>query len=199
MRVVSLLPSATEIVHFVGAGRNLVGVTHECDYPPGVEALPKLTSTPINHSMTSGEIDAAIGKHLTDMGSIYTLDAGLLEELKPDLVLTQGLCDVCAVSLSIVEHATAGLPKVPRVLSMNPTSLSEVLDATVEVGEAVGRGAKACEKVASLRGRLARVEEAVARLPRPRIGCIEWLHPPFFDGQWGSAKGWSPRRAEPFP
>ncbi len=131
-------------MHFVGAGDSLVGVTHECDHPPGVENLFKLTSTPIDHhSMSSGEIDTAIGKHLTDAGSIYALDAELLGELEPDLVLTQGLCEVCAVSLSIVEHTTAGLPKVPRVLSMNPTSLGEVLDATVEVGEAVGRGVEA--------------------------------------------------------
>jgi iron complex transport system substrate-binding protein len=185
LRVVSLFPSATEIVHFVGAGRNLVGVTHECDYPPGVETLPKLTSTPINHhSMTSGEIDAAIEKHLTDTGSIYALDAELLEELKPDLVLTQGLCDVCAVSLGDFEHATAGLPEEPRVLSMNQTSLGEMLDTTVEVGKVIGYGAEAHEKVASLRERLASVEEATAGLPRPRVGCIEWLDPPFSSGHW---------------
>ena len=184
-RVVSLLPSATEILHFVGAGDSLIGVTHECDYPSGVETLPKLTSTPLDHhSMTSAEIDAAIGEHLTDTGSIYALDAELLEELEPDLVLTQGLCDVCAVSLSIVERATAGLPKAPRILSMNPTSLGGMLDATVEVGEAVGRGAEAREGVASLRERLARVEEATAELPRPSTGCIEWLDPPFSAGHW---------------
>ncbi len=185
MRVVSLLPSATELIHFVGAGDSLVGVTHECDYPPSVETLPKLTSTPIDHhSMTSTEIDAAIGEHLTDAGSIYALDAELLEELEPDLVLTQSLCDVCAVSLTIVEQAAKRLPKVPRVLSMNPTSLREVLDATVEVGEAVGRGTEVRERVASLRERLTRLEEATVGLPRPRVGCIEWLDPPFSAGHW---------------
>ena len=184
-RIVSLLPSATEILHFVGAGDSLIGVTHECDYPSGVETLPKLTSTPLDHhSMTSAEIDAAIGEHLTDTGSIYALDAELLEELEPDLVLTQGLCDVCAVSLSVVERATVGLTKAPRILSMNPTSLGGMLDATVEVGEAVGRGAEAREGVASLRERLARVEEATAELPPPRAGCIEWLDPPFSAGHW---------------
>ena len=184
-RVVSLLPSATEILHFVGAGDSLIGVTHECDYPFGVETLPKLTSTPLDHhSMTSAEIDAAIGEHLTDTGSIYALDAELLEELEPDLVLTQGLCDVCAATLSVVERATAGLPKTPRILSMNPTSLGGMLDATVEVGEAVGRGAEAREGVASLRERLARVEEATAELSPPRAGCIEWLDPPFSAGHW---------------
>ena len=185
MRIASLLPSATEIAHFVGAGDALVGVTHECDYPPGVENLPRLTGTSIDqHSMTSAEIDAAVGERLTDAGSIYSLNAKLLEELEPDLVLTQGLCDVCAVSSNVVEQATAALPKTPRVLSMNPTTLNEVLDVTVEVGDAVGRGGEARARVAVLRGRLARVEEAVAGLPRPRVGCVEWLDPPFSAGHW---------------
>ena len=185
MRVVSLLPSATEILCFTGAGRDLVGVTHECDYPEGVERLPKLTSTPIDqHSMNSAEIDAAIGERLTDAGSIYSLDTKLLEELEPDLILTQGLCDVCAVSRNIVEQVVSRLPKVPRVLSMNPTSLGEVLNVTVEVGDAVGRGAETREKVATLKKRLARVEEMVESLPRSRVGCIEWLDPPFSAGHW---------------
>jgi iron complex transport system substrate-binding protein len=186
LRVVSLLPSATEMVHFVGAGDSLVGVTHECDYPEGVQSLPKLTSTSIDqHVMTSAEIDAAVGERLTDSGSIYSLDVGLLEGLEPDLVLTQGLCDVCAVSSNIVSQAVAGLSKEPRVLSLNPTSLNEVLQTTIEVGDAVGRGEEAREGVAGLRERLARVEEAVAGLSkRPRVGCIEWLDPPFSAGHW---------------
>jgi len=185
LRVVSLLPSATEIVHFVGAGDALVGVTHECDYPPGVENLPKLTGTAIDHhTLTSAEIDAAIGKRLTDADSIYSLDVELLAELRPDLILTQGLCDVCAVSLSLVEQAAASLQGAPRVLSMNPTSLDEVLDVAVEIGDAVGHEAEARAKVAALRERLARVEVAVAGLPRPRVGCIEWLDPPFSAGHW---------------
>ena len=185
LRVVSLLPSATEIVHFVGAEKTLVGVTHECDHPERVERLPKLTSASIgHHTLTSAEIDAAIGERLTDAEGIYYLDADLLEELNPDLVLTQGLCDVCAVSLSVVERAVASLQVAPCVLSMNPTSLGEVLDVTIEVGDAVGHGAQARAKVAALKNRLARVEKAVAGLPRPRVGCIEWLDPPFSAGHW---------------
>src|SRR5215217_4947831 len=185
LRVVSLLPSATEIVHFVGAGDTLVGVAHECDYPPGVENLPKLTGTVIDqHTLTSAEIDAAIGERLADADSIYSLDVELLEELRPDLILTQGLCDVCTVSLSLVEQAAASLQGAPRVLSMNPTSLDEVLDVAVEIGDAVGHEAEARAKVAALRERLARVEAAVAGLPRPRVGCIEWLDPPFSAGHW---------------
>jgi iron complex transport system substrate-binding protein len=184
LRVVSLLPSATEMVHFAGAGDALVGVTHECDHPPGVERLPRLTSTPIDPRMTSAEIDAAIGERLTDAGSIYALDAGLLRELAPDVIVTQGLCEVCAVSMSLVERAVAGMEREPRILSLNPASLHDVLGDTVAVGEAVGRGEETRRKVAALEERLAGVEEAVAGLERPRVACIEWLDPPFSAGHW---------------
>jgi iron complex transport system substrate-binding protein len=170
------------MVHFCGAGGALVGVTHECDYPPDVEKLPHLTSSKIDRRMSSAEIDAAVAGHLTDTGSIYALDARLLEELAPDLIITQGLCDVCAVSADLVEEAASGLRT--SIFSLNPTSLREVLDDTVAVGEALGRGEEASEKVAALVERLASVEEAVAGLPRPRVGCIEWLDPPFSAGHW---------------
>ena len=184
MRVASLLPSATEMVHFAGAGGSLVGVTHECDHPPGVQQLPKLTSSKIDPSMTSAEIDAAIGKHLTDTGSIYALDTQLLTELEPDLILTQGLCDVCAVSMDLVEEAASGLNAEPEILSLNPTSLREVLDDTVTIGEALGRAEEARRKVAVLEERLGRLQEAVAELPRPRVGSMEWLDPLFSAGHW---------------
>ncbi|MBD0354491.1 MAG: cobalamin-binding protein [Rubrobacteraceae bacterium] len=184
MRVASLLPSATEMVHFAGAGETLVGVTHECDYPPGVQKLPKLTSSKIDNSMTSAEIDAAIGRHLTDAGSIYTLDADLLAELSPDLIFTQGLCDVCAVSMNLLEEAASSLKSRPEILSLNPASLDDVLEDAAKIGEALGRGRETGEKIAALRERLARVGEAVAGLPRPRVGCIEWLDPPFSAGHW---------------
>ena len=182
MRVASLLPSATEMVHFCGAGDALVGVTHECDYPPGVEGLPHLTTSKVDRNMTSAEIDAAIGRHLTDTGSIYALDAELLRELAPDLILTQGLCEVCAVSTNLVEEAASGLEA--RIISMNPTSLREVLDDTVAVGEALGRVEETRAKVAALEKRLAGLQETVAGLLRPRVGCIEWLDPPFSAGHW---------------
>ena len=184
VRVASLLPGATEMVHFAGAGDALVGVTHECDYPAGVEKLPLLTSSKIDQSMTSAEIDAAVERRMTEAGSLYALDAGLLEELRPDLILTQGLCEVCAVSTSLVERAVAGMKKEPEILTLNPTSLRAVLDDTVRIGEALGRGDETRQKVAALEGRLAGVEEAVAGLPRPRAGCIEWLDPPFSAGHW---------------
>jgi iron complex transport system substrate-binding protein len=185
VRVASLLPGATEMIHFCGAGDTLVGVTHECDYPPGVEKLPHLTSSKMEgHNMTSAEIDAAISRFLTDGGSIYALDAELLDELAPDLIVTQGLCDVCAVSTNLVEEAASGLENEVRIFSLNPASLREVIDDTVAVGEALDRGEETRQKVATLEERLARVEEAVAGLPRPRVGCIEWLDPVFSAGHW---------------
>ncbi len=172
------------MVHFAGAGDSLVGVTHECDHPAGVEKLPKLTRSKIDSGMSSAEIDAAIGDILTDDGSIYALDAGLLEELKPELVITQGLCEVCAVSTDLVHEAVLKLPKQPEVLSLNPTSIEDVLRDAVRVGDAVGRGNESRRRVVELRERLERIEEAVAGLERPRVGCIEWLDPPFSAGHW---------------
>jgi len=184
LRIASLLPSATEIVHFASAGDSLVGVTHKCDYPTSVERLPKLTRSKVDSSMSSAEIDTAIGNILTDDGSIYTLDAQLLTELAPGLIITQGLCEVCAVSTDLVYEAASKLENPPDVISLNPTSLEDVLHAAVRVGKAVGRGEGTRRKIKALRERLTRVEEAVAGLDRPRVGCIEWLDPAFSAGHW---------------
>ena len=184
MRVVSLLPSATEMVHFAGGGEWLVGVTHECDYPPGVEGLPRLTSSRIDPTLSGAEIDAEVNRLVTDDESIYALDADLLESLAPDLVITQGLCEVCAVSTSLVEEAVSSLRSGPELLVLNPTSLEDVLDDTVRIGEALGRGEQARREVAALRDRLDGVERAIAGLQTPSVGCIEWLDPPFSAGHW---------------
>jgi iron complex transport system substrate-binding protein len=171
------------MVHHVGAGEALVGVTHECDFPRGVGRLPKLTASKIDGSASSAEINAAVGR-LSDEGSIYALDVKLLRELEPDLVITQGLCDVCAVSVDVVQEAAACLPVPPRILSLNPTSLEGVFTDLVAVGGALGRAEEARKEVADLRVRLARAGEAVAGRGRPRVGCIEWLDPPFSAGHW---------------
>ena len=172
------------MVQFAGAAESLVGVTHECDHPPGVESLPKLTSSRIDPTLSGAEIDAEVNRLVTDDESIYVLDADLLESLEPDLVITQGLCDVCAVSTSLVEEAIEGLGSRPELLVLNPTSLEDVLGDSVRIGDALGRGREARENVALLRNRLDEVEKAVAGLPRPRVGCIEWLDPPFSAGHW---------------
>ncbi|QIN84284.1 ABC transporter substrate-binding protein [Rubrobacter tropicus] len=184
MRVVSLLPSATEMVHFAGAAETLVGVTHECDYPAGVEELPRLTSSRIDPTQSGAEIDAAVNRLVTDEESIYALDVDLLERLAPDLVITQGLCDVCAVSTSLVEEAVSGLRSKPELLVLNPTSLEDVLRDAIRIGEAVGRGDEARRDVDSLRRRLGDVERTAAGLRPPAVGCIEWLDPPFSAGHW---------------
>jgi iron complex transport system substrate-binding protein len=171
------------MVLHVGAGDALVGVTHECDFPRGVERLPKLTASKIDGSASSAEIDAAVGR-LSDEGSIYALDAKLLRELEPDLVITQGLCDVCAVSVDVVQEAAANLPVPPRILSLNSTSLEGVFTDLVAVGGTLGRAEEARKGVADLRTRLARVGEVVAGRGRPRVGCIEWIDPPFSAGHW---------------
>jgi len=184
LRVASLLPSATEMVHFAGAAGSLVGVTHECDYPPGVEGLPRLTSSRIDPGLSGAEIDAEVNRLVTDDESIYTLDAALLESLAPDLVITQGLCEVCAVSTSLVEEAISGLASEPDLLVLNPTSLEDVLADTVRIGDALGSGERARRHVAVLRDRLAEIEVTVAGLQKPTVGCIEWLDPPFSAGHW---------------
>ncbi len=184
MRVVSLLPSATEMVHFAGAADRLVGVTHECDHPPGVDKLPKLTSSKIDPTLSGPEIDVEVNRLVTDDESIYALDADLLESLEPDLVITQGLCDVCAVSTGLVEEAISGLRSGPDLLVLNPTSLEDVLADTVRVGRALGRGEQVRRDVGTLRDRLDGIEETVAGPARPRVGCIEWLDPPFSAGHW---------------
>ena len=172
------------MVHFAGAAETLVGVTHECDYPPGVEKLPKLTSSRIDPTLSGAEIDAEVNRLVTDDESIYALDADLLESLAPDLVITQGLCDVCAVSTGLVEEAISGLRSEPDLLVLNPTSLQDVLEDSVRIGEALGRGGEAAGNVAALRERLDEVQRTVAGLPRPGVGCIEWLDPPFSAGHW---------------
>lgn len=189
MRVVSLLPSATEMIHFAGAGDSLVGVTHECDFPPGVSELPHLTASKIDQkTMTSRQIDEAVGE-MSDAGSIYALDAKLLEDLAPDLVVTQGLCEVCAVSESVVKRAVSILPNRPELLTLNPTSINAVLEDALRIARAVGTEPETEEKVAALRRRLDAVREAVAghgspKTERPKVACVEWLDPPFSAGHW---------------
>ena len=134
--------------------------------------------------MSSAEIDAAVNRNLTDDDSIYALDAELLEELAPDLIVTQGLCEVCSVSLNLVERVAAGLSIQPEVFSTDPTSLREVLDDTIAVGELVGKEDETRRKVAGLEKRLSRLEETISGLDRPRVGCLEWLDPPFSAGHW---------------
>jgi iron complex transport system substrate-binding protein len=185
MRIVSLLPSATEIVSELGLCEQLVGVTHECDFPPGVADLPHVTRTTIPPSASSLEIDAQVREQLQSERSLYQLDHDRLAALRPDLIITQTLCDVCAVSESDVRAALCRLPPGARVLNLEPQSLGEVLDSLVTVAEAVGvwaAGLLACER---LQGRIDAVRERLSTVARrPRVVVLEWIDPPFSAGHW---------------
>lgn len=181
----SLLPSATDIVCALGLRDDLVGRTHECDWPPGVEEVPVMTSdTLATHEMTSREIHEAIGGAVHSGSSVYALDGDALERAKPDLVLTQELCDVCAVSYTEVTEAARLLEGDVRVVSLEPRGLDDVLGHLELVGELCGVPERAREVTAELRGRLDRLREATSDLDRPRTFCCEWLDPIFSAGHW---------------
>ncbi|MEL6897688.1 MAG: ABC transporter substrate-binding protein, partial [Planctomycetota bacterium] len=168
MRIVSLLPSATEIVCALGLRDELVGVTHECDFPAGVETLPQVTRTLIPHDATSSEIDALVRERLKTDKALYSLDMETLHRLQPDLIVTQALCDVCAVAEQEVNAAACSLPGNPRVINLQPNNLREVFDCIAAVGRAVGIDDKANEVIASLQSRVnAVVNRAMTLVHRP--------------------------------
>lgn len=187
MNIVSLLPSATEIVCALGLGDSLVGVTHECDYPPFVRNLPKVTTTLIPHDATSGQIDALVREQVSGEQALYHLDIPTLEALAPDLIVTQALCDVCAVAAAEVTDAACRLPGNPPVVNLEPMTLDEVFDAILAVGAAAGRDAVAAEIVAGLRARVDAVAQRTATIrldQHPRVAFLEWIDPLFNGGHW---------------
>lgn len=186
MRICSLLPSATEIVCALGLEPNLVGVTHECDYPPSVRGLPRVTRSIIDSdALSSGQIDALVTSHLHDHRGLYQLDRTLLERLNPELILTQELCDVCAVSYAEVQDAVRALFGARTVLSLEPTRLDEVFEAIERVGAFTGRAEAARALTADLRRQIDAIEQALVGVQaRPRVACIEWLDPPWIGGHW---------------
>lgn len=185
MRIVSLLPSATEIICALGLGDQLVGVTHECDYPPFVQQLPKVTKTLIPHNATSAEIDALVRERLKTDKALYTLNMEVLEQLRPDLIITQALCDVCAVAEAEVRAAACQLPGTPRVVNLEPMCLEDLYEAIRSVGEATGHEEAAERLIRSLRARVAAVKERTERIAyKPRVTLLEWIDPPFTCGHW---------------
>ena len=185
MRIVSLLPSATEIVCALGLGDQLVGVTHECDFPAAVRGLPKVTRTLIPTDARSREIDGLVRDRLGAGSALYSLDHDALARLAPDLIVTQALCDVCAVAEDEVRAAARALPSAPRVVNLEPETLAEVLSCIRQVGEAAGCAERADAVVAGLRARVERVASRAAEArTRPRVALLEWLDPPFSSGHW---------------
>ena len=185
MRIVSLLPSATEIVCALGLEDRLVGVTHECDYPASVRKLPKVTRTLIPTDATSAEIDAMVRDRLGAQSALYTLDMETLERLRPDLIVTQALCDVCAVAEDEVRNAACLLPTGPAVLNLEPETLHDVIACVRQVADAVGGSYRADPIIDRLRARVdAVVSRGRALAHRPRVALLEWLDPPFSTGHW---------------
>lgn len=185
MRIVSLLPSATEIVCELGLADQLVGVTHECDFPPMVRSLPKVTRTLIPHDASSREIDGMVRERLKTEKALYSLDIATLEVLRPDLIVTQALCDVCAVAESEVTAAACRLSRQPKVVNLEPTCLAEVYECLLLVGQAASVQERAKEVVAKLQKRVAAVECLSERISdRPRVVLLEWIDPPFSSGHW---------------
>jgi iron complex transport system substrate-binding protein len=184
MRIASLVPSATEMLFALGLGKSVVAVTHECDYPSEARSIPHLTRTVLPPDIAPGEIDATVRAIVGEGRALYELDEERLSELGPDLIVTQSVCDVCAVSYKDVLQVAARLPSEPRVLQQDPSTLAEVLEDVVRLGEATGRESEARELRAELEARLAMVRAAVAGSSSPRVIALEWLDPPFVGGHW---------------
>jgi iron complex transport system substrate-binding protein len=187
MKIVSLIPSATEIVYALGLGESLVGVTDECDYPPEAVTKPVVSRSalPAGRPLPAREIDEAVREHVADGDALYVLDKDLLRREQPDIVLTQDLCRVCAVPSGQVNEALdeLGLPDA-KVLSLDPNTLDEVF-ASIEVAGKLLDRAEEAERITSLlRARVARVKEIATRLPTIRVLALEWSDPPFVGGHW---------------
>jgi iron complex transport system substrate-binding protein len=186
VRIVSLLPSATEIVCALGARDELVGRSHECDYPAGIESTPELTSARIGPLPTSRAIDAAVRDVLKDALAIYEIDAELLRDVQPDVIVTQDLCDVCAVSLEDVQAAVARLARQEvKIISLHPTRLGDIWDDIGRVADAVGRADSGRRLVRDLKARVAEISRRASSLgKRPTVLTIEWIDPVMVGGMW---------------
>jgi iron complex transport system substrate-binding protein len=183
MQICSFLPSATEILYALGLGNSVAGVTFECDFPPEAAKKTVVVNTNLAHDLTSAEIDHDVNEYSSHGESLYRVDIQKLEAIKPDLIVTQELCDVCAISTSYVAKAVHQLSSRPQVLSLTPHTLEDVLKDVLRVGEATARDAEARELVSSLRERIAKVGE-MTKIQRPTVVCLEWLSPPFNGGHW---------------
>lgn len=184
MRIASLVPSATEMLFALGLGDRVVAVTHECDYPRQAGSLPSLTRTVLADGLDAAGIDNAVKTTVGEGRALYELDEARLAEVAPDLIVTQAICDVCAVSYEDVVDVAARLPSRPRVLQQDPSTLGEMLEDVIRLGEATGSESEAHAMRAELEGRLATVRAAVAGASAPRVIALEWLDPPFVGGHW---------------
>jgi iron complex transport system substrate-binding protein len=185
MRICSLLPSATEILYALGLGDSVVGITHECDFPPEAASKPALIRPRVDPKAAPDEIDRQVSELLSRGKSVYALDAELLAELAPDLIVTQDLCHVCAASPDDLATALTRLPKMPQVLALTPHSLADVWNDIRRLGQATGCCKQAEELASGLEDAVREIEKKVARAgKRPRVLCLEWLDPYYVGGHW---------------
>jgi iron complex transport system substrate-binding protein len=185
MRIVSLLPSATEILYALGLGDSVVGVTHECDYPRAAAKKPPLIRPRVDPHAPPADVDRQVRELVHRGESIYAVDADLLASLAPDLIVTQDLCHVCAASPDDLATALTRLPKQPRVLTLTPHSLEDVWQDIVRAGEATGTTLAAARLAAELKAKVQAIESAVKTAAlRPRVLCLEWLDPYYVGGHW---------------
>ncbi len=184
MRIVSLVPHATELLFALGLGPEVVAVTHECDYPPAARAAKRVTRDVLPAGLSAAEIDAAVRDRTLRGESIYELDQEAIVTLAPDLIVTQALCPVCAVSYTEVEELAERMPSRPRVISLDPHTLGETLEDVHTLAEATGRCERAVELTGVTAARIDGIERAVRGLPRPRVAALEWLDPVYVAGHW---------------
>jgi iron complex transport system substrate-binding protein len=188
VRIASLVPSATEMLYALGLGDAVVGVTHECDFPPEAVRKPVLTRSVIPDGLPPVEVDRAVSERTQRGESLYELDRARLEGLRPDLIVTQAVCEVCAVSYDDVRALAARLPGAPRVLSLDPSTLGEVLSGIRELGATTGAEAAAERLLRGAADRIDAVRRAVSGAKRPRVAALEWLDPPWVGGHWVPAQ-----------
>jgi iron complex transport system substrate-binding protein len=184
MRIVSLVPSATEMLFALGVGGDVIAVTHECDYPPAALELPKITRDVLPEGLSAAQIDAAVKERMMRGESIYELDTEALHELRPDLIVTQALCSVCAVSYDDVRTLAEEIETHPQVVSLDPHTVGEVLGDARTLAQATDRKDAAVELVRDTAARIDRIRVAVRGARRPRVVALEWLDPPFVAGHW---------------
>ncbi|MCI0440504.1 MAG: cobalamin-binding protein [Chloroflexi bacterium] len=186
MRICTFLPSATEIVYALGLGDSLFGVSHECDYPADAKSKPKVVRSRFDpDEYTSQEIDRLVSEMMSRGERIYEVDEETLKRARPDLVITQELCEVCAVSFEDVQKAVVRLEMPPQLISLDPHGLQDVFDDIARVGQHTGTSGKAKDVVAGLRGRLDKVRaKAASAARRPKVACVEWLDPLMVAGHW---------------
>jgi iron complex transport system substrate-binding protein len=184
MRIVSLVPHATELLFALGLGDQVIAVTHECDHPLAASRLPRVTRDVLPGGLSAAGIDAAVRERTQNGQAIYELDEEVLRELLPGLIVTQALCPVCAVSYEDVAKLAGTLPSKPRVIALDPKTLGETLADVHTVAQASERRERAIELTNEITGRIDRVKLAVRGAPRPRVAAIEWLDPVYVAGHW---------------